>query len=186
MLRQTLAGIQFHDDHKKRRQPLVKYFSKASITKLEDIIEQTAQRLCSTLLSRAGSRKPVHIGDAVGCFGLDVVLLYCFAREEGTLHQNDYNFDIGHALDGSLNVLPVGREWPWVIDALQSMPHFVIKKFSPGLVRYLEFFAGLRKEISDMVVMYTRGDTKSFEGRRGFCLICLRNTRKVSPTPLKP
>ncbi|KAI1387579.1 cytochrome P450 [Hypoxylon trugodes] len=83
-----------HELHKLRRAPVVKFFSRAMIARLEDDVHRLAQSLCDKLLSSVDG--PIDSVQAYSCFTSDIISMYCFGECFGFLEQKDWtpNFHI--------------------------------------------------------------------------------------------
>jgi cytochrome P450 len=62
-----------HDLHRLRRGAINRYFSKASISKLEPLIHDPSQKLCNKLLARAKVAEAFDVTMAYSCFTTDVI-----------------------------------------------------------------------------------------------------------------
>ncbi|KAJ4420518.1 hypothetical protein N0V82_004291 [Gnomoniopsis sp. IMI 355080] len=81
---------QDHNLHRKRREPLNKFFSKASVSKTEHDIHSLAQQLGDKMLAAATHRKVFQFQDAVSCYTADVIGLFAFGDELGFLQQHGF------------------------------------------------------------------------------------------------
>jgi cytochrome P450 len=181
---QTLAGARYHEAHRKRRNALNKFFSKASITKLEGTIHDISQRLCDILLTRAGMDEPVDLADAYSCFGFDVITSYCFGQEKGLLKENDFSLSFRETIHGGLEVMPVGREWPLICDIVQGLPDSIAMKINPEFVRFGQYLGGIQKDIVSMVSSFKRGETKEVDSRQGILMDMLKSDLQDNEKPV--
>ena len=78
----SMIGTVPHNLHHMRLAPLNKFFSKASVTQLEPLIQTTVNKLNARLKKFQAAQKPVTISLAFGCLTSDVVCEYAFARSE--------------------------------------------------------------------------------------------------------
>lgn len=114
-----------HDHHRVRRAAVNRFFSKASITKLEPIIHDLAQRLCNKILAQPA--KPFDITNAYSCFTTDVVTSYCFGQKQGLLDQEDFEPNLRKAIQSGCRMLPVVRQWPTMFGLVQSLPECAVR-----------------------------------------------------------
>lgn len=121
---QTHFGAVPHDLHRARRMPLNRYFSKASVTKLEPRISSYASKLCCNLKTYAGSGKPIDLTAAISCYTTDVVTEYAFARSFGCLEDPSFTYSFHRA------ILEMGKTFNWIkhfpvlLKVLFSLPEY--------------------------------------------------------------
>jgi hypothetical protein len=100
-----------------------RYFSKASITKIEPLIQGLAQRLCDKLLARSKDGKPAFdISMAYSCFTTDVITHYCFGQSHGLLDQEDFEPNLYKAILAGLTTAPAVKQWPALFMIIDSIP----------------------------------------------------------------
>ena len=121
---QTHWGTIPHDLHRARRIPLSRYFSKASITKLEPRIISHASKLCSNIKTYAGSGKPVDLAAAISCYTTDVVTEYAFAQSFGCLEDPSFTYSFHKAIWGMGKSVNWIKHFPVLLKALLSLPEY--------------------------------------------------------------
>ena len=181
----TLAGARTHEAHKKRRVVLNKYFSKASITKFENMVHSIGQLLCDDLLSRAGTGEHIDVNDAYACLAMDVVSSYCFGEEKGLLDANDFSLSFRSTIHGGLEVMPVGREWPFILDLIQGMPDAIAQRLNPDFARFGRYLLNIQKQIVELVKAYKLGGTKALGNRKSILLDMLQSQATGQDDPIK-
>lgn len=72
-----------HDLHRRRRAPLNPFFSRASVLRLEPMVREMVEHLCSRLEGFRQTREPVNLRHAFAAVAMDVVTDYAF----GTSYQ---------------------------------------------------------------------------------------------------
>ncbi|ROV92811.1 hypothetical protein VPNG_09114 [Cytospora leucostoma] len=72
-----------HDRHRSRRAPLSKFFSRASIARLEGDIAELTQKLCDKILAHRGQEQPFDITIAYSNLTTDTISGYCFGKQFG-------------------------------------------------------------------------------------------------------
>ncbi|KAI4862775.1 cytochrome P450 [Hypoxylon rubiginosum] len=80
-----------HDLHRTRRAPVVKFFSRGMIKKLESLIHDMAHILCDKLLSSVN--EPVDLVVAYSCFSSDAISAYCFGETFGFMEREGWFSD---------------------------------------------------------------------------------------------
>ncbi len=117
-------GTTDHDLHKLRRAPLVKFFSKARILKLEPIIHSFAQRICDKILAQPANT-PFDITMAYSCFTSDAISDYCLGESFGFLDQKSFEPNFRPAIYSFINTTYIFRFFPWVKVLATSAPLYV-------------------------------------------------------------
>jgi hypothetical protein len=119
----SMIGTVPHNLHRMRRAPLNKFFSKASVTRLEPLIQTSIKKLINRLKKFQDAEKPVAISLAFGCLTNDVVCEYAFARSENLIETSlDFHTDIHDAM---VNVSEIGhalKQFPWLIASMKHIP----------------------------------------------------------------
>jgi cytochrome P450 len=110
-----------------RRGALNRYFSKASIAKLEPLIHDLADRLCNKLLARRGNGNHFEITMAYSCFTTDIISYYAFGQTEGFLEQTDFEPNLRPTIFAFLKPFPYVRQWPFLYYLIASIPECVFK-----------------------------------------------------------
>ncbi|KAH9905881.1 putative cytochrome P450 [Xylariomycetidae sp. FL2044] len=80
-----------HDVHRMRRGAVNRFFSRAQITKLEDVIKELIDQLCDKML-RLGLRDgaPFDVTSAYSCFMTDLISAYALGEPIGFLKQENW------------------------------------------------------------------------------------------------
>ena len=123
--KQSAFGSKFHEIHRIRRSALNRYFSKASITKLEPRIYDLANQLRNKLLDRRGNGKPFEVTSAYSCFTTDVISYYAFGESEGFLKRENFELNLRAALHSSARPAPFIRQWPFLLYLIDSVSEYV-------------------------------------------------------------
>ena len=123
---QTHFGATPHDLHRARRMPLNRYFSKASVTKLEPRIRSYASKLCVNLKTHAGSGKPVDLPAAISCYTTDVVTEYSFARSFGCLEDPSFTYSFHRAICEMGKSVNWIKHFPVLLKVLLSLPEYAL------------------------------------------------------------
>jgi cytochrome P450 len=122
---QSIFATEDHRLHRNRRAALSSFFSKASISKLEPLIHERAQRLCDKFLQEAGRDKPIDISMAYSCFTTDVIIAYCFGQTQGFLDNEGFEKNLQAALHAGCSILPVTKQWPGILVIVDTLPELV-------------------------------------------------------------
>jgi len=106
-----------------RRGALNKMFSTASITRLEPMIQQLAQKLCNRILATKGT---FDVPCAYSCFTVDVITDYCFDSNKGFLDQDSWYPNFRDANDEVVGMANITRQLPWVNVVMDLIPLCVV------------------------------------------------------------
>lgn len=82
-------GTEDHNTHRRRREPLNKFFSKLSVSKIERDIHSLAQQLGDKILATA-KEEIFEFQDAASCYTSDVIGLHAFGDPLGFLQQRGF------------------------------------------------------------------------------------------------
>ncbi|KAJ5769986.1 uncharacterized protein N7511_002037 [Penicillium nucicola] len=129
----SVASTTGHDCHRMRRSVLNPFFSKLSIRRLENRIQNTAEKLMDRLLKagKTGEILPIKLPFmAATC---DIISEYCFGVSTNYVEQDDYNRGWFDAADLMFNMA-----WPmtyisWLGPLMERVPQSVLSIINPGL-----------------------------------------------------
>jgi len=129
-----------HNLHRIRRAALSPFFSKASVTRLEPLIQEKVEILCSRLRKFKESGQPVSISLAYACLTNDVVSEYCFAKSYNYLERSpDFHTDIHDALEEASRAAHVLKQIPWALGFALKIPPEIMHAFTPKLSAFTTF-----------------------------------------------
>ncbi|KAI5917026.1 putative cytochrome P450 [Camillea tinctor] len=138
-LPESALGTLNHDIHRIRRAPLSRFFSKASVTKLEPTIYKQVEKLCKQLLVHVDSQKPIRLDMAFGSFTTDVILTYAFGKcnniLDDPLFENNLH-EVFHALD---HIIKIFKQLPFIYDLLRSIPDSLAVMLAPQAKDFLQY-----------------------------------------------
>ncbi|KAK8230498.1 oxoglutarate/iron-dependent oxygenase [Phyllosticta capitalensis] len=137
-LGESAFGTVTHDLHRIRRGAMNRFFSKASVAKLEPTIVRLLNKFCERLEQNAGTGQPIVFDAAISCFTTDVVSLYAFGIDTKLLDVDDFRNDVRITLEAGLKSSPVCKQWPWVGTFLESLPESVTVKMAPEFAEYFK------------------------------------------------
>ena len=116
-----------HDLHKIRRAAQNPFFSKKQIQAYSPYIQSCADKLCRRLASEyKGSNKPAPLSDAYGCFSGDVMMEYCFARNQNFLDIPDFRSPFLEAVSSLECATHLLMHFPWLLPLLKSLPESLL------------------------------------------------------------
>lgn len=124
-----------HDHHKLRRMPLLPFFSKQSIVKLEPFIWSRVNLLVKKLKQALQTGETVELIDAYGAITTDVISRYAYGESFDYLGKgSDMSFknDYLHAISGLSFVSPFLLHFPLAADFILGLPQWALRFMHPG------------------------------------------------------
>jgi cytochrome P450 len=110
-----------HDMHRRRRAPVNRYFSKASITKMEPHVHRLVQALCTKILSQKDG-KPFDVTHAYSQFTTDIITSYCFGQSSGLLEHDRVDYNLRRGVLAGCFMLPITKQWPGLFMIVDNLP----------------------------------------------------------------
>ncbi|KAF1814797.1 cytochrome P450 [Eremomyces bilateralis CBS 781.70] len=163
----TGFGSRTHNIHRLRRGVMNKFFSKGSISKLEPMIHDLAQRLSDKILAKTGSGKPFDITMAYSCYTTEVIFTYCFGKKSGFMDQEDFEPNLREPIYAGLANHHIGKQLPLLVKAMNMLPIPLMRMLSKELALYIDtMFIGLGKHAANMREAYENGTYEKMMGER--------------------
>jgi cytochrome P450 len=123
-----------HDLHKTRRNAVANFFSKRSVQALEPLVIESVETLIQRLKTETGA-KIVNLNDAYAAMTMDIICAYCFGTSMNSLSNPTYGKLWIDTLHEGIQIRPVGRQFPWIVNTLMDIPPHIIAKVSEGMAR---------------------------------------------------
>jgi cytochrome P450 len=143
-----LVEVIDHDLHRMRRKSVEPFFSKRSVQALEGQIVGKVEKLLSRFSSALSESKKkgqkgalVNLSDAMSALTLDVISDYSFGESMGALEKDNYGHEFIKLLHESIQMRPVGRQFPTIINTMLDMPVWIAVKLNSqlsGMVAWME------------------------------------------------
>lgn len=124
-----------HDHHKVRRMPLLPFFSKQSIAKLEPFIWSRVNLLVAKLRQALHTGETVELIDGYGAITTDDISRYAYGESFDYLGKDsDMSFknDYLHAISRLSFVSPFLLHFPLVADVILGLPQWALQFMHPG------------------------------------------------------
>ena len=77
--------------HRRRRGAFSNFFSKASVRKLQPVIQSLVDRLCEKLLEKTDAGEPVNMVHAYSALTQDIITEYCFSSCRNVLEMENFS-----------------------------------------------------------------------------------------------
>ncbi|KAL2043215.1 hypothetical protein N7G274_004275 [Stereocaulon virgatum] len=123
-----------HDQHKARRATLNRFFSMASVRRLQPIIDERAHALVQRFRAfkdvKAGA---IKIDYTFAAFTNDVVMEYAFGRFDHRVDQEDFGPDYHDAVLEAGKLGSLFKQMIWIFHLMQNLPERLAVLISPSL-----------------------------------------------------
>nr|L0N063.1 RecName: Full=Fusicoccadiene C-8 hydroxylase; AltName: Full=Cytochrome P450 monooxygenase PaP450-2; AltName: Full=Fusicoccin A biosynthetic gene clusters protein 5 [Diaporthe amygdali]BAM71030.1 fusicoccadiene C-8 hydroxylase [Diaporthe amygdali] len=121
-----------HDHHRLRRKPMEPFFSKGSIARLEDRLQELTVTLVQRLHEYRGTGRVLRLDHVFAAMAGDVVNVLCIANPTMSfLRHSDFNpywYELFHTL---IRSMPLFMNFPWVIKIVRLIPTSLLEKLDP-------------------------------------------------------
>jgi hypothetical protein len=123
--------------HRLRRGPLNKFFSRAAVLELQNIVKEKADKLCDLITknSKAGEMLDIHHG--CRALSVDVITHYMFNKSYALLDAPDLGTHFFELVRGIGPALWVFQQWP-ELSIMNRLPQWMLRKMSPPLAHILD------------------------------------------------
>ena len=117
-----------------RRHALNGYFSKASIRKIEPLIQEDISRLIAIFRTYQKTEKPIPLKPAFAALTSDLITEYCFATQEGYIEAPNFNDIVLETTEGSASQVHIMVHFKWLFPLLMALPdRLVAMMMGPGM-----------------------------------------------------
>ncbi|KAK3897323.1 trichodiene oxygenase [Staphylotrichum tortipilum] len=94
-----------HDVHKRRRTAMNAYFSKANVSRRQDVIKSLVEKLCGRFDEAAETQEAINLTHALSAFARDLSIGYILRKDYGNLDAKDFNASM------TKTVMGLGKSW---------------------------------------------------------------------------
>lgn len=157
----SVFGTSGHDLHRLRRGALNRFFSKASVTKLEPMIHTAVEKLCAQLDGHADTGNPIKLNNAFSCMTTDVVTEYAFAKSYNFLDSATFEPNFHRAIIAGSDMGPWIKQFPMLIALMNRLPKWLVTKINPEAAIYVQFQEDIRRQIREVQANIAEGKTQS-------------------------
>ncbi|KAJ5295943.1 hypothetical protein N7508_010764 [Penicillium antarcticum] len=133
LLPDSVVGTIDHDHHRTRRSVLNPYFSKTSIRRLEDRIQNTAGKLMDRLVKAGKTGEILQLKLAFKAATCDIISEYCFGVSTKYVERDDFNRGWFDAVDAMFNMAWSMTYISWLGPVMARLPPSIIGMMHPGL-----------------------------------------------------
>lgn len=130
----AVFSTESHELHRARAGALAPFFSKASVSKLEPVVQSVVNQLVARLRALGGTGGNVNLIDAFTSLTTDVISQYAFARPFGFLQSSDFSPHWHRLMMDLSEAFHLFKQFGWLEPMMRSLPPSFAKKASPKLV----------------------------------------------------
>ncbi|RAL16880.1 cytochrome P450 [Aspergillus homomorphus CBS 101889] len=118
------------EDHRSRRAPLDKFFSKQAISNVEYLIRESLDKLVRHLRTAHESHKVVHLDAGFAALTADVIHVYAFGFNPGNLDQDGFNANVRDGINALFQMGHIAYFFPFIQNLINALPLPVLRKLS--------------------------------------------------------
>ncbi|KAI0258151.1 cytochrome P450 [Gloeopeniophorella convolvens] len=141
-------GFLHYADAKQRRDVLGPLFSRTSILKLQDLVQERVNVLCEALAKQFATGKSSDFLHGYQCFAVDVVMFFCYAKTLDATRAPNFEADVVLASEAVLPILTIGKYSGLFVRLVRHIPASFAIRFGSPLIRSLFL---LRKMLTDQI-----------------------------------
>ncbi|KAI0139140.1 putative cytochrome P450 [Hypoxylon sp. NC0597] len=147
---ESVFGTVHHNLHRLRRSAINRFFSRASVSKLEPMIHDKIDLLCQQLQTHLGDKNPVQLNMAFSCFTTDVVASYAFAKSYDFLADASFDRNFHEPMMSGIRLGAYFKQFPFLIPLMNSLPESWVTALNPAMGRYLQWQRGFQTQIREI------------------------------------
>jgi hypothetical protein len=134
----SIATTESRTLHRKRRAPLMPFFSKRSVNALESGIVEKVEKLCSGVEGFMQRGDVLDVGVASTALTLDVITEYCFSRSWNCLDDPEFSPGWKRAMTGLFEPVPITKQFPQINQVMFMLPRSWVVKMAPDIGLFLK------------------------------------------------
>ncbi|KAL5364358.1 cytochrome P450 [Aspergillus floccosus] len=119
------------EDHRQRRAPLDKFFSKQAVTNMEHIIHECLDKLSRHFQDACKSHRAISLDAGFAGLASDVIHQYAWGFNSGNLDAEDFNEHVRDGISGLFRMAHVMFFFPILQTITNSMPLWLLEKVNP-------------------------------------------------------
>ena len=114
------------------------FFSKASVRRVEPIIQKKLEKLLARLRGFQQSGLPININMVYSAFRSDVVTEYSFGRSSNYLDAADFNLAFWELMLGVYKMTVLLQCALWIIPLMEALPNHLVAFLNPSRTAFLD------------------------------------------------
>jgi len=131
-----------HELHRRRRAPLNAFFSKATVSNRQGIIQAHLNKLCDRIQEYDASSRILNLGTVISAFTGDVATEYIIGKSYSNLDRQDFNANMTNVLQSSGAMWRITKHVRFLGPTLKALPMPVVEKIGDDGAK--AFFAFLK------------------------------------------
>lgn len=142
-----------HDQHKARRAALNRFFSMASVRRLQPIIAERVNALIQRLQDVKdvkGDTGVIKANYAFAAFTNDVVMQYAYGRSDHRLDQENFGPEYHDAVLEAGKAAGLLKQMIWIFHLMQSLPEWLAVLLSPSFDLVLRIQRQIEQQIAQI------------------------------------
>ncbi|KAM0124736.1 hypothetical protein ACHAP3_010138 [Botrytis cinerea] len=157
---ESMIGTVSHDHHRLRRGVMNRHFSKASVFRLEPMIQKYVDSLVRRLRSYKDSKKPINLSWAFSCFTFDVISEYALGQTNSSIESSDdFHTDFHDAIENIGNISHVTKEMKAQIGAIINGKNNNHERSSQPTIFHEILFSDLPPNEKSVARLWQEGQT---------------------------
>jgi hypothetical protein len=167
------------------------FFSRRSVLKHEEVVQQLTQRFCERVKEMLWSQGVVPLSLGFTCLTTDLINSFVLDRNLHYLDTPDWLPQWGQALRDASKLATVTRQVTWILPILKSFPISWAEKMNPGLGVFFNLAKRVRERIEEVCNerhLNIPGDPKpdTEKGKRKYTLLDQVLDSKLAPEDKSP
>jgi hypothetical protein len=127
------------------------FFSKQAVVALEPIVQSKVEILSRRFAATYATREVIRVDAAFMALTMDVICQYSFANDDNMLEKDDFNLAWKELIVGSFEGAALLRQFPWIINMVNSVPEVWLKKLIPSMGLMLDWKIDVKKRIAPIL-----------------------------------
>ncbi|KAJ5986495.1 cytochrome monooxygenase aflU [Penicillium sp. IBT 35674x] len=120
------------EDHRERRAPFEKFFSRSAIAKMEETIQSSLDQLCEHLTSACKTCKVVNLDAGFAGMTADIIHKYTLGYNSGNLDNEDFNENVRDGVNALFRGAHLLFFLPFLQTFFSSLPLSVLRWVNPS------------------------------------------------------
>ncbi|KAL5325161.1 hypothetical protein ACEPPN_006284 [Leptodophora sp. 'Broadleaf-Isolate-01'] len=149
-----------HHHHRLRRQPQNPFFSKASILRLEPIINGMIDKLCTRMDIFKKSGEPMPLDLAYRCLTTDIVTRYALNKSWDYLDSDDFSPKWFQTIKATAEMGHLIKQANWILPVVRALPDSIMSRLSPDMMLILDWQRDLEHHVQTVIDDIANGTDK--------------------------
>ncbi|MCJ1434247.1 hypothetical protein MMC27_003614 [Xylographa pallens] len=137
-----------HEQHRVRRAALSRFFSMASVRRLQPLLEERLRRLLDRIREAKASGEIVPLEYAFAAFTNDVVIEYAYGQSEHRLDQDNWGPEYHDAIVEAGKAGSLMKQMIWIFHFINALPVWLQARLSPSM----ELVLRIQKHVENIIV----------------------------------